>query len=149
MGYYTELHCKIRLRKDTPEDIISLLKKVLIDKDLGLGEKTFFQNQDVFKPEVKDCFFNCERWYMLLDATNWDKSKKGGSLCHDNGYWTVELDTEFKNYDDEIELFVKWISQYVVGRKKKQYIGWNQGEDDPHRTNLYINRNRDRANIHR
>ncbi len=140
MGYYTELQCKIKLQKDTPEPVINLLKRVLVDKDLGLGDKTFFSSNDVFKPEIDDPFFNCERWYMLLDGINWDPDKKGGKFYIDGGYWAIDLDTEFKNYDNEIELFMGWISQYVAGRKKKQYMGWSKGEGMNTRSNLYIHR---------
>lgn len=57
-----------------------------------------------------------------------------------SGRWVIELDTEFKNYDGEINKFIEWISPFVVGRKRNQYIGWYKGEGPSERTNIYIQR---------
>lgn len=138
MGHYTELKCKIKLKKDTPEDVMSLLKRVLIEKDLGHDE-VLFHSEDVFKPNIDHDFFRCQRWYMLLLSTNWGDIE-GGRMYEESGYNVVDLHTEFKNYDGELGKFLDWIYPFVLGRKKKQYIGWWQSEDMDERVNIYIER---------
>lgn len=65
---------------------------------------------------------------------------KGGKFYHNGGQWVLELDTYFKNYNDEIEHFVDWIAPYVGGRKKKQYLGWSKGEDRSDRDYIHVNK---------
>lgn len=139
MGYYTEFKCKLKLKKDTPEDVLSILKRVVIQRDLGI-DRALFKTEDVFKPELGHEFFECERWYMLLISNNFG-CVSGGKMYEEKGYWVLDLHTEFKNYDCEISKFIDWISPFVVGRKKKEYVGWWQGEDMNQRVNVYIERN--------
>jgi hypothetical protein len=138
MGHYTELQCKIKLRKDTPDNVVSILKRVLIERDLG-HDKVIFDTKDVFKPELDHDFFKCERWYMLFLSTNWGDIQ-GGKMYQEKEYWVVDLHTEFKNYDSEIDKFIDWITPFIVGRKKKQYVGWWQSESMDSRINIYIER---------
>jgi hypothetical protein len=138
MGHYTELQCKIKLRKDTPDNVVSILKRVLIERDLG-HDKVLFDTKDVFKPELDHDFFKCERWYMLFLSTNWGDIQ-GGKMYQEKEYWVVYLHTEFKNYDSEIDKFIDWITPFIVGRKKKQYVGWWQSENMDNRINIYIKR---------
>jgi hypothetical protein len=138
MGSYTELQCKIKLRKDTPENIIYLLKRVIINGDLG-HDKSLFKTEDVFKPELNHKFFECDRWYMLFLSTNWSDIQ-GGKFYQQGGYWVIDLHTEFKNYDSEIDNFIDWITPFIVGRKKKQYVGWSKHEAMNQRDNIYIER---------
>ena len=139
MGHYTEFKFKAKLRKDTPDEVINLLKRVLIDGDLGLGDKVLFSHEDVFDPGIEHDFFKCERWEALFLSTNWDDEMQGGKMYFDK-YWVIDIHTEFKNYGDEIEKFINWIYPFVVGRKKKQYVGYYRGESLNFQVNLYIER---------
>lgn len=139
MGYYTEFKFKAKLRNDTPDEVISLLKRVLIDGDLGIGDKVVFFHEDVFKPDIDHEFFKCTRWEALFLSKNWDEEMQGGKMYF-NKCWVIDIHTEFKNYDNEIDKFIDWISPFVAGRKKKQYVGYYRGEDLNFQVNLYINR---------
>jgi len=139
MGYYTELKFKAKLKQDTPENVVNILKRVINERDLGHG-KELFNNEDVFKPELDHPFFKCGRWYMLFLSTNFNDGMKGGRFYEENGKWTISLHTEFKNYGSEIDNFFDWIKPFVVGRKKKQYVGYYRGEDAEAQTNLYVER---------
>jgi hypothetical protein len=139
MGYYTELKCKIVLRKDTPDEVIVLLKRVIIDGDWGIGDATSFTNDQVFKPEIQHPFFKCPRWLDVFVSVNcdWDK---GSKFYQKNNYWILNIHTDYKNYDDERDHFLDWITPYVAGRKKRQYIGWFKGEDVRDRCYIHIER---------
>lgn len=141
MGSYTEFRFRAKLRNDTPFEVLALLSRVIIENDLGLPTGTvFFHSEDVFKPDIDHPFFKCERWEMLFLSTNWDENMQGGKFYFDNRYWVLDIHTEFKNYDNETEKFIDWISPYVVGRKKKQYVGYEKHEMMDFRNNFYIER---------
>ncbi len=137
MGSYTEFKFKAKLKKDTPDEVISVLKKVLIDRDLG-HDKVMFHTEDVFKPIVQHPFFKCERWYMLFLSTNWDDQMQGGKMYEENGCWVLDIHAEFKNYDNEVDLFFDWIKPHIVGRRKKKYVGYWRHEHMHPQVNLYV-----------
>jgi len=139
MGYYTEFIFKATLKKDTPENIISLLNRVINERDLG-HDKVLFDTEDVFKPDLNHEFFKCERWYMLFLCTNWDETMQGSLFYKEKDYWILDIHTEFKNYNGEIDHFIDWITPFIVGRKKKQFVGSWQGEQMDSPINIYIER---------
>lgn len=120
MNYYTTFRFKGKLKKDTPETIIAFLKKIVIDQDLG--DKAIFHIEDISIETPEDIFFNCSSWYMLFLSNNSDNTLQGSNFNLD----TLELsiESEFKNYGQEIKHFTKWISQYV-----ESFEGTLQGED--------------------
>lgn len=132
MGSYTTLVCKIKLRKDTPDEIINFLKKVIINHSDDIPTDNYFYHE----------FFKCERWNDLFTSLNWSDDIQGGKFYVEKENWVIYLQTEFKNYDNEIDKFIDWIKPYVLGRKKKQYISWKEDEGSwfP-RINLYVERN--------
>lgn len=138
MGYYTELYVSVKLKSNTPEKVINLFDRVINERDLGVDSE-IFHAKDVFVPDIGHDFFKCSRWYMLLLANNWDDKKSSTFIKGE--YPELEIFTEFKDCDDEIEKFVDFISPYVVGRKDKQYIGWYKDEGMETRSNLYVVRN--------
>lgn len=139
MGHYTELKVKIKLRKDTPDEVINLLKRVILDKDLGV-ENTLFHSEEVFTPDIQHEFFECECWYMLFLSTNWSDSLEGSVFVELDKYYQLLIHTEFKNYDQEIQKFVDWINPYLIGHKKKQYIGYWRSENYNREINIYVER---------
>lgn len=140
MGYYTELKFKAKLKHDTPENVVKILKRVINDCDLG-HNKVLFNTKDVFKPEFDHPFFKCANWYMLFLSTNLNDEMQGGKFYKEKNRWVLDLHTEFKNYDNNIEYFFEWIKPFISGRKKKQYVGWWRGEDMSLQCNLYVERN--------
>lgn len=139
MGSYTELNFKCKLKQDTPKEVVNILKRVINERDLG-HEKTLFKSVDVFKPNLNHPFFKCERWYMLFLCTNWDDEMQGSKFYEKDGRLVLDIQTEFKNYDSEIDHFFDWISPFIIGRKKKQYTGYWKHENMERRVNLYVER---------
>ncbi len=141
MGHYRTFRFNVLLKKDTPKEVVNLLTRVIVNEDLGLGDKCVYDWEDVFVPEIKHKFFICRRWFALLTDTNGNKNLFGGKFNRtDKGYYHLNLHTEFKNYTDEIECFLDFISPHVAGRKKKQYVGWEKYEESRQISNIYINR---------
>lgn len=131
MGNYTELNLKIRLRKDTPENITRFLKELINDKK--------YHNTDYWNSCPKNVFFDCKRWFMLFFCTNWDEDKFGCKFYINKDYYYLEIESEFKNYDNETDDFLDWIRPYIAGnRKKKQYIGNWRDENMDDYWNIYL-----------
>lgn len=135
MGTYSEFYFKARLRKDTPKQVIDFLDKTINHKDIGLPEDTvFYHSSDVPKVNIEHEFFECPRWEMLFLSNNWSPELIKGSTFKD---YILEIHSEFKNYDGEIDKFIDWISPFIAGHKKKKYLGYEKGEWTNQRTNIY------------
>lgn len=138
MGTYTRFVLKCNLRKDTPKEVVELLERVIVKGDLGV-EHILFHSDEVFVPELLHDFFKCERWYMLLISNDFGSTKGSSFELLPNGYYSISIDTQFKNYDDEVDKFIDWITPYVAGRKKKHYVGYWKVEGCEYDINIYIN----------
>jgi len=140
MGMYTTVSLKIKLKSSTPASIINFLKKTIVDGDIGLPESTvMFTSKDVVKPAFEHQFFKCDRWYMLFISTNGEDLEGGRLVKHkDECLFTILLDTEFKNYDSEVDEFLDWIKPYIRSRKKKQYLGWSKHESAEDRRYFHL-----------
>lgn len=130
MGYYTQFKVSIKLRYDTPEVVISMINKIVNNCDIGLPEGTvlYSAGQEIPPEKIDHEFFKCTRWASLFLSV-YDHEGPPNSFKKINNTWTLQLHSDFKNYDSEIEQFINWISPYIKVRKKKIYIGWSKGED--------------------
>lgn len=139
MGNYTELRLVISLRDDTPIDVVRLLSKVAGEGDIGLPVGTvLFDHESVPRPTMRHPFFGCERWYMLLMATDFGSTTGSWFGLNTKDHWVLMIHSSYKNYDNELDQFLNWITPYVHGRKKKQYAGWYQNDSMDQRENIYI-----------
>lgn len=117
MGYYTEFHFKMNLRKDTPAEIIRFIHwQVVLKRDDPQGNI----------PDHK--FFKLDRWETLF-STSGLGHEPPAFFETPNNYHTLVLNGEVNYGYEEVEEFVNWISPHIAGRKKKQFIGWSKGEN--------------------
>ena len=129
MGHYVEIKTKrIVLRKDLPENIVSFIKKAM--------DVNCVDDHD-WLPDHK--LFSLNRWDRLF-YPHQDFEKPYFNRL-ENGYYELFLNADINYGYEECWEFADWISPYVAGRKKKEYIGWYKGEswENP-RTNLYVER---------
>ena len=75
---------------------------------------------------------------MLFLGNNFCGEVGISEFVEDIYYYKLIINSEFKNYDNEINEFINFITPYTIGRKKKQYIGWSLREDCDKRENIYI-----------
>lgn len=133
MGMYTELYldCKIDTSKmsKTEKSIITYM----FDKDesiLELDTPTLTPNNDLFK---------CSRWDVIgRGRYAYFDDDINCSLIKDGNIWTIINRSDFKNYDNEIELFIKWISSYIIKENEEQYIGYYRYEECDEETDIYV-----------
>ena len=101
MGMYTELIFGADLKKDTPESVIEALKYMIGD----IEEKpTNFPLPD----GMCEWLFKCSSYYF---GVNIPVSKMWQDDISKN--WALSTRSNIKNYEGEIEAFLKWIKPYI------------------------------------
>lgn len=104
MGMYTELIFGCSLKKETPSQVIDVLKYLVRESE-----------EPESLPEHK--FFACERWSYLFTmcsfyfGVNRPVNKMWFEEIGNN--WVISTRSNIKNYDGEIESFLEWIEPYV------------------------------------
>lgn len=129
MGDYTALHLAVELRRDTPEEVIQLLKYMTGQSD-NWGPL----------PDVVPCtepLFKAARWNIMLragSAYHPFSGSQGNGIAQPlpgNDYELTVL-SSFKCYDGEIEKFVAFIRPYIHPCNFN-WIGytWDDNTDEP------------------
>ena len=129
MGMYTELYleCKIDVSKmsDIEKDIITYM----FDKSEEITP-TILPGGELFK---------CYRWDMIgRGHSAYFQDDVDSKLIKENNIWYIVNRCDFKNYDNEIQLFLKWVKPYIVKNSDKQCIGYHRGEDFYEKTDIYV-----------
>lgn len=128
MGCYTQFHCKVTLRKDIPDDVALLLSHMIYDNVWGEH-----LNVQSWHP-----LFTLDRWGNLFMTSSFYAAPR--FIRKPNGYYELELHCDINYGYEEVKQFVHWISPYVAGRKKRQFIGWWKTEGMDWRVNEYVER---------
>lgn len=126
MSYYFQVRINVQLKKDTPVEVISFIRDC-IQKPEERPEPTWDHP-----------FFGCQRWDCIFHQSAFQKDGpfiKGSDPAKP---YQLQIHADINYGLDEILEFVKWISPFIHGRKKKKYIGWYKGEDSSTgKINLY------------
>ncbi len=130
MGFYTELYldCEIdsSLLNDTEKEIVDYFFNFDVDRDTP----TILPNHQ---------FFKCPRWSMIgRGGSAYFDENVSKSLTKNNNIWSIVSRSDFKNYDDEIELFLDWFTPFIIKKEEPYCVGHQQGEDDEEPTLIYI-----------
>lgn len=127
MGMYTELVVSTRIF-DEPE-VINVLK-FMIATDLDV-------------PEIKEIpthpLFETPRWrYMLRSASYYFTPTASSLLEYDKigKSWSFINRSDFKNYDNEINLFLDWLDPYIDA-SDGEMIGYSRYEESDEPTIRY------------
>lgn len=120
MGMYTELDFHVRMGEETPEDVIYILRYMV-----GATE-----NRPIYLPDHS--LFSTQRWGMMCRGGSYYFAAAPRAYlrydkiadCHFLG-----IRSNFKNYDNEIDLFVDWIMPYVDACTG-EYLGYKMYEED-------------------
>lgn len=124
MGMYTQLNIGLELKKALPSDVKHILEYMV-------GEP--FAEQPKELPD--HALFKTERWrFMLRCSSYYHTARSVAIFCFDeigNSHYLTVI-SSFKNYNNEIALFLDWIKQYLV-ENHEYYIGtmWYEKDDAP------------------
>jgi hypothetical protein len=115
MGMYTQLHLDLKLKIDTPKEIIDTLTD-MVNVD---SESEKWNNR-------LDWCFNSNSYYF--NAFSYAKIWKDGSI------YKLFVHCDFKNYDNEIAILLNWLKPYI---DTQGMIGYTRYEEDEEPTILY------------
>lgn len=124
MGMYTELNICFDLAKDTPKNVISILKYLIEETDINCALP-------------KHDFFKCDRWKTIARGDSYYfQGLTKSSIKYDNILytWKVNIRANLKNYDMEIEKFLGWIAPYIA---EDGFLGYTRYEEFEDPTLIY------------
>ena len=124
MGMYTEIYVNVDLKKDTPDEVIEVLKAMCHME--GSDEK-------VLEPYP-------DRWgFLFSNGSYYTPFTSCRSLTYDDilGAWSLLGKGDIKNYEQEIQKFFEWIIPYVDGYPG-DFIGYRRYEEDRTPTLIFL-----------
>lgn len=127
MGMYTEFHFNVKLKANTPKEIISILNYAL-------------NNKKVFITLPEHEFFDTSRWRsMLRSDSSYFNSDTNSTLRQDkiDKVYFLCIRCNLKNYDNEIELFIAWIKPYL-NESEGNFLGFSRYEETQIPTLIYM-----------
>lgn len=128
MEMYTKLECNIKIKKD--EELIKILNYML-----NLQEEIFeIPDHQLFS--LQD-----NRWkYMLCCCSCCFTNTSFSDLREDYDNYVLHIDCDLKNYNEEIDNFLDWISGYATGYDEYELIGYTIYEENSIPTLIYMNK---------
>lgn len=119
MGMYTEFHFNSEMKKDLPQDVVDILKYMT-----GIIEEqpTELPDHPLFKTDRWDYMLRTGSYYFDADpivSLRWDEISNAYYLCSRS---------DFKNYFDEIEKFIDWITPYL-NKYEGDFLGFSRYEE--------------------
>jgi hypothetical protein len=139
MGMYTGFHIDVELTKDMPEEAINAFKLMTgqIDYEFHTRKevraKFKLPMHPLFSTDRWDSLFCCQSAYFIECETMQQKSDKRFCLLSDGNYSLCSY-SSLKNCNNEIGLFLDWVSQYVLPTEYGNEVGWYRYEEFNNRT---------------
>jgi hypothetical protein len=122
MGMYTELVFGARLKESAPLHIIEMLK-VIFDINKRLPEK--YSDWDDKFPDIGSIPFGGSYYFAVQNShsrLSFDDISKD---------WTITIRCNIKNYYDQIQNFIDWISPHIEGSgDNDDFLGYSLYEED-------------------
>ena len=125
MGMYTELNIGVEITAD--KDVIQKLKFMLGDSE---------EDVNILHP-----LFNVsKRWSYMLRTDSYyfdgqtDSKLFKNDLYEESPMYFLNIRCNFKNYDNEIKLFLDWLCPYI---KTEGFLGYTRYEENHNPTLIY------------
>ena len=127
MGMYTEFHFNSELKQDVPEEVINILKFMVGDIS------------DITCNPLNHELFSTDRWKHMLymDSYYFHADTHSTLRYDDNGKcWFLCIRCNLKNYDDEIEKFIDWVTPYLY-EDEGNFLGFSRYEETEQPTLIF------------
>lgn len=114
MGEYTELFIRAEMRKDTPPEVLDILRYII--------------NPSWSDPEIlpDHPFFQCRRWDRLANSSSYHVTTTSRYAKRPEwGIVQILISGSFKNYSSEVEKFFDWIDPYIDALPG-EFLGFSQ-----------------------
>lgn len=120
MGMYTELYLRSDLKEDTPKEVIDLLR-AMVEGDVPAT--TPFGGG------------RCPRMFRSASHYHFPYPQSSMDYADYLDRWYLFVRCDLKNYEGEIEAFLKWIAPYL-NASEGEYLGHTRYEEDDLPTHL-------------
>ena len=136
MGMYTKINIILKIKNDTPEEIKEIIKSLFYDDiyKLLMKDKSKLPNHKFFESEMRIWFPNSGGSYYFTGTANSDIKYRSV-----DNQMVLHIDTDFKNYNNEIKYFIDWITPYIDA-SNNEFLGYSRYEEDINPT-LYFYKN--------
>jgi hypothetical protein len=136
MGMYTEFHFNSELKRETPKEVIEILKYMVGEREV--------------EPETKpkhELFSDNNRWrFMLTSDSYYFDADTNSTLKKDDmtkDYYLC-IRCNLKNYHQEIQKFIDWIMPYLE-KYDGEFIGFYRYEENDYPTLIHYKNQADRT----
>ena len=128
MGMYTKISVDLKFKENLPLEVVEALKVMVGEVDGNLYTRSDLPQHKIFNTPRWDFMLRCSSFYH----TPFSFAKLNYSDISKQYYLTASSD--FKNYDDEVELFFDFVKDYVEGG----YLGYSLYEEDVVPTQYFL-----------
>ena len=117
MGMYTELNfaCSI---KNAPDFVLKTIKKMIEGDEV-----------DTDWPEETRFFGDSRIYWMFNSASYYHHPVPVNRLENLNGEWFLSARFNIKNYNNEIETFIEWLTPFMSNHEG-EFLGYKRYEED-------------------
>lgn len=129
MGMYTELVLVTKVRGDAPAEVIEALKIMCSNKTKDNSEL----------PQIDHPFFKLGRAAWMFQNNSYYFVPASVSQFEWNAigkFWTLIVRCDLKNYEDEIDTFVDWLTPYLYAYEG-DHLGHQRYEEEQRPTLLF------------
>lgn len=103
MGMYTEIILDVNLLKDIDDNLLKWLLMQTIDIDKYKDDE-YYEKLEYYCPkQLKG---------TRVESINWVDNKNG--MCIESEYYTLHLEFEIKNYNNELQALVETLKPYII-----------------------------------
>lgn len=137
MGMYTKINIILKIKIDTPKKVIDILENMFN----GYGAEDI-KMKGIELPNHKFFEKGNRVWFPCSAGSYYFTGTANSNIKYrtvDN-QMVLHIDTDFKNYGDEIKHFLDWITPYVDA-DNNEFLGYSLYEEDNNPT-LYFFRNK-------
>jgi len=135
MGYYTEFVFACELKDNVPEDVVQILKFIILDE--STGESVPLPDHELFATDRWHCIGLCSSYYFAF-------TEPCSNLVYDeiSKSWKVVIRSSLKNYCNEIEKFVDWLKPYIErgSGRNRNFLGYWMNEDGEEPTLIWLDK---------
>ena len=128
MGMYTKISLDLKFKENLPLEVVKALEVMVGEVDSSLYSITDFPNHDLFKSTRWNFMLRCSSYYhtpFSLTKLHYDDISK---------HYYLVSSSDFKNYDNEVELFFDFVKDYV----EEGFLGYSLYEEDDKPTLYFL-----------
>ena len=128
MGMYTKISVDLKFVGNLPSEVVKALEAMVGEVDSNLYSITDFPTHELFKTPSWSYMLRCSSYYhtpFSLTKLHYDDISK---------HYYLVSSSDFKNYDNEVELFFDFVKDYVEGG----FLGYSLYEEDDKPTLYFL-----------